>query len=312
MAYSVALSAIPPNVLSYADVTIRDQLFDLGFDSSRLEQELSKVLPPMNKLAGNLNFTQLPHNLGFAISETPSIHPFPSSEQFTTFSHPSYQPATDVHGRAPRVDSPKSASSALFSGQRPTFQFGTDSNFSTGRRYSPPSEFPTFRSIEKRYETVVGCLNFHDAQGDEASSDDDSSTPANTANNISLSKQPDQQEQIGRRCKRRKSTKDAANMTGFHQPPLPPEERRRATHIAAERNRRIRLRDAFAELCDIVPGLNQGGWSKKEVLQESAEWLHGLLEGNARLREQLKELTTWISNLPEPKKPPKFSSVILF
>jgi hypothetical protein len=276
MAYSVALSAIPPNVLSYADVTIRDRLFDLGFDSSRLEQEISKVLPPMNKLVGNLNFTQLPHDLGLAISEAPSISSFPSSEQSTIFSHLSYQPATDVHGRGSRADSSKSASSALSSCQWPTLQFGTDSNFSTGRRYSPPSEFPTFRSIEKRYETVVGCLNFHGAQGDEASSDEDFSTSTNTADNISLSKQPDQQEQIGRRCKRRKSTKDAANMTGFYEPPLPPEKRRRATHIAAERNRRIRLRDAFAELCDIVPGLNQGGWSKKEVLQESAKWLHGL------------------------------------
>lgn len=236
----------------------------------------------------HFDISQLQQNLGFSIPDSAStvLSSSPSEQSAMFSSRDSYQ-STHSQGQESPAQSPKSASSSSSSGKKPTLQFGTDANFTTGRRYSPPSEQPTYNSIERRYENAVGCLHLQDQRHDGAASSEDSSSlligaSAGNANILS--------QQNGRGRKRRKSNKDAANGGGSYEAPLPPEERRRATHIAAERNRRIRLRDAFAELCDIVPGLNQGGWSKKEVLQESADWLQSLLEGNDRLKEQLREL----------------------
>ncbi|KAL1954051.1 hypothetical protein VTO42DRAFT_1785 [Malbranchea cinnamomea] len=68
------------------------------------------------------------------------------------------------------------------------------------------------------------------------------------------------------------------------------EEQKRANHILSEQRRRNLIKQGFEELCNIVPQLRGGGYSKSTMLVQAANWLQEILQGNELLKSQLAEL----------------------
>ncbi|KAF4987311.1 hypothetical protein FGRMN_10436 [Fusarium graminum] len=68
------------------------------------------------------------------------------------------------------------------------------------------------------------------------------------------------------------------------------EEQKRENHIKSEQKRRTLIKEGFDDLCDLVPGLRGGGFSKSTMLTMAAEWLEDLLKGNDALAAQLAAL----------------------
>ncbi|KAK2677464.1 hypothetical protein RAB80_006204 [Fusarium oxysporum f. sp. vasinfectum] len=69
-----------------------------------------------------------------------------------------------------------------------------------------------------------------------------------------------------------------------------PKEQKRENHIKSEQKRRTLIKEGFDDLCDLVPGLRGGGFSKSTMLAMAAEWLEDLLKGNEALAAQLAAL----------------------
>jgi hypothetical protein len=68
------------------------------------------------------------------------------------------------------------------------------------------------------------------------------------------------------------------------------EEQKRSNHIMSEQKRRNLIKQGFDDLCELVPDLKGGGYSKSAVLLQSADWLENLLKGNESLRNILASL----------------------
>ncbi|KLU91905.1 hypothetical protein MAPG_10854 [Magnaporthiopsis poae ATCC 64411] len=82
--------------------------------------------------------------------------------------------------------------------------------------------------------------------------------------------------------KRRKSS---AN--GAAKPPREnlTDEQKRENHIKSEQKRRTLIKEGFDDLCDLVPGLKGGGFSKSTMLTMAADWLEEIMRGNEELRQ---------------------------
>ncbi|KAJ2972711.1 hypothetical protein NQ176_g7003 [Zarea fungicola] len=68
------------------------------------------------------------------------------------------------------------------------------------------------------------------------------------------------------------------------------ESQKRENHIRSEQKRRTLIKEGFDDLCELVPGLKGGGFSKSTMLTMAAEWLEELLQGNDILATQLKAM----------------------
>ncbi|TQS31617.1 hypothetical protein Golomagni_08096 [Golovinomyces magnicellulatus] len=68
------------------------------------------------------------------------------------------------------------------------------------------------------------------------------------------------------------------------------EEQKRSNHIRSEQKRRTVIKEGFDDLCELVPGLRGGGFSKSTMLTMAGEWLEELLKGNEALAAQLTSL----------------------
>ena len=68
------------------------------------------------------------------------------------------------------------------------------------------------------------------------------------------------------------------------------EEQKRENHIRSEQKRRTLIKEGFDDLCELVPALRGGGFSKSTMLSIAAEWLEELLRGNDTLESQLATL----------------------
>ena len=68
------------------------------------------------------------------------------------------------------------------------------------------------------------------------------------------------------------------------------DEQKRSNHILSEQKRRNLIKQGFDDLCDLVPDLRGGGFSKSAMLTQAAGWLEDLIQGNERLRMQLADL----------------------
>ena len=68
------------------------------------------------------------------------------------------------------------------------------------------------------------------------------------------------------------------------------EEQKRENHIRSEQKRRTLIKEGFDDLCELVPALRGGGFSKSTMLTIAAEWLVELLQGNEALASQLGAL----------------------
>ena len=113
-------------------------------------------------------------------------------------------------------------------------------------------------------------------------------------------------------AKRRKSKPDGASLSppassdgattggkrrksaGVSAPKQPRENlsdaQKRSNHIKSEQKRRTVIKEGFDDLCELVPGLGGGGFSKSTMLTMSAEWLEEVLHGNQVLQKQLDAL----------------------
>ncbi|KAL6871172.1 hypothetical protein J3F83DRAFT_734463 [Trichoderma novae-zelandiae] len=88
---------------------------------------------------------------------------------------------------------------------------------------------------------------------------------------------------IGATGKRRKSAVNGVKQSRENLS----EEQKRENHIRSEQKRRTLIKEGFDDLCEIVPGLRGGGFSKSTMLTMTAEWLEELLLGNRELTSQL-------------------------
>lgn len=68
------------------------------------------------------------------------------------------------------------------------------------------------------------------------------------------------------------------------------EEQKRSNHIKSEQKRRTLIKTGFHDLCDLVPSLQGGGFSKSSMLTVAGEWLQELLRGNELLARQAAEM----------------------
>lgn len=68
------------------------------------------------------------------------------------------------------------------------------------------------------------------------------------------------------------------------------EEQKRENHIRSEQKRRTLIKEGFDDLCELVPALRSGGYSKSTMLNLTASWMEELLEGNQKLEKQLADL----------------------
>ncbi|KAI9804763.1 MAG: hypothetical protein M1825_001131 [Sarcosagium campestre] len=68
------------------------------------------------------------------------------------------------------------------------------------------------------------------------------------------------------------------------------EEQKRSNHILSEQKRRNLIKQGFDDLCELVPDLKGGGYSKSAMLVQAADWLEELLRGNDTLRTILSSL----------------------
>lgn len=68
------------------------------------------------------------------------------------------------------------------------------------------------------------------------------------------------------------------------------EAQKRENHIRSEQKRRTLIKEGFDDLCELVPGLKGGGFSKSTMLTMAAEWLEDMLKGNQQLTSQLAAL----------------------
>ncbi|KAF6834341.1 BHLH family transcription factor [Colletotrichum plurivorum] len=65
------------------------------------------------------------------------------------------------------------------------------------------------------------------------------------------------------------------------------EAQKRENHIRSEQKRRTLIKEGFDDLCDLVPGLKGGGFSKSTMLTMAAEWLEEIMKHNEELRAQV-------------------------
>ena len=84
--------------------------------------------------------------------------------------------------------------------------------------------------------------------------------------------------------KRRKST------SGINRENLS-EEQKRNNHILSEQKRRNIIKQGFDDLCELVPELRDGAFSKSAMLTQAGDWLEDLLKGNSELKTQLRTLS---------------------
>ena len=65
------------------------------------------------------------------------------------------------------------------------------------------------------------------------------------------------------------------------------DEQKRSNHILSEQKRRNLIKQGFADLCELVPELQGGGFSKSAMLTQAAEWLEDLIQDNESIRQRL-------------------------
>ena len=65
------------------------------------------------------------------------------------------------------------------------------------------------------------------------------------------------------------------------------EKQKRENHILSEQKRRNLIKQGFADLCELVPDLRTGGFSKSAILVQAASWLETILKENEELRRNL-------------------------
>lgn len=68
------------------------------------------------------------------------------------------------------------------------------------------------------------------------------------------------------------------------------EEQKRTNHILSEQKRRNLIKQGFDDLCELVPELRGGGFSKSAMLLQAADYLDEVIKGNNMLQRQLSEL----------------------
>ncbi|KAJ3468547.1 hypothetical protein MRS44_002612 [Fusarium solani] len=185
------------------------------------------------------------------------------------------------------------------------YQWGSDANFSRVQGYMPNSEKETAESLTKEQLKLAQAVkpppetdapprkrrkSRNSKEGPDEDAQDETTTPKSNRRRKSklerlgsTSSGPTDEVSTG---KRRKSMANGAKATRENLT----EEQKRENHIRSEQKRRTLIKEGFEDLCDLVPGLRGGGFSKSTMLTMAAEWLDDLLKGNEALSAQLAAL----------------------
>ena len=213
-----------------------------------------------------------------------------------------------------------------------TFQWGSDSNFSTAQGYTPGTHKETVEAMQREQLRLLDSLEVSkSASNTRPNSPVNAQGPLPPANNhpqqqAALLKAAEDSEAPPRKRRKSRINLDASQAQGpggEQQPsptkgdrrrkssiePLPPgvgptgvkkrgaavkpprenltEAQKRENHIKSEQKRRTLIKEGFDDLCDLVPALRGGGFSKSTMLTIASEFLDELLRGNEALAKQL-------------------------
>lgn len=142
---------------------------------------------------------------------------------------------------------------------------------------------------------------------DEDKSAVDSARPTKRLKTKQQSEGSENEEKVPRRASKTKiGNKAPASSSTTISPPAKPrrsqgpdskqprenlsEDQKRSNHILSEQKRRNLIKQGFEDLCDLVPELQGGGFSKSAMLIQAADYLEVVLRGNEELRSQLADL----------------------
>lgn len=200
--------------------------------------------------------------------------------------------------------------------QVPDLQWGSDAAFAGAQpSYVPAPNKESVESQHKQQMQVLDCFELSQSASNTRQSSpvraiakvDDADAPPRKRRKSKNQRdgaveEDDDDEDSDDKLGRKKKGKGAAGM------PSPPdsngkrrksgvqakaprenlsEEQKRENHIKSEQKRRTVIKEGFDDLCELVPGLKGGGFSKSTMLTLAAEWLEELLKGNEVLAAQL-------------------------
>jgi hypothetical protein len=229
----------------------------------------------------------------------------------------------------PRTGTPIESSEGLASKTKIDIRWGSDGNF-LGNGYVPPPEDASMEEKEKEMMKKIECLipsKSSSTSNSGPSSPDSkkqktgklSGTIGNLNHDEAVDDRRDSRPGKKRKCtnedagdeeddditnsrtkkgsRRKNSSSDSSskrrksqsgNQKGMRENLT--EEQKRSNHIMSEQKRRNLIKQGFDDLCELVPDLKGGGYSKSAVLLQSADWLENLLKGNELLRNILASL----------------------
>ncbi|KAH0562638.1 hypothetical protein GP486_002678 [Trichoglossum hirsutum] len=229
----------------------------------------------------------------------------------------------------PRTEAPMESSEGLASKTKIDIRWGSDGNF-LGNGYVPPPEEASMEEKEKEMMKKIECLipskssstndsgppspdpneqNIRKLSGtisslnhDEAVDDRGDPRPGKkrkcTSEDAGDEEDDDPTNPKAKKGSRRKNSpsdssskrrkSQSGNQKGARENLT--EEQKRSNHIMSEQKRRNLIKQGFEDLCELVPDLKGGGYSKSAVLLQSADWLENLLKGNELLRNILASL----------------------
>jgi len=113
------------------------------------------------------------------------------------------------------------------------------------------------------------------------------SATATTTTSPKIKSKKDLQSPTSSKLSKKKKKKQQANLSRKENLS---EAQKRENHIQSEQKRRNLIREGFEDLCNLVPDLRGGGYSKSAILIHAASFLEQLDEGNKFLELKVKEL----------------------
>lgn len=221
-----------------------------------------------------------------------------------------------MHGPQGRKDPPRQ-------GLQTELQWGSDSNFIPAHGYTPDMNKETVESMHRDQMRILEALEVSKSAASTRPSSPSAAQPTNHPRQVSKNEDeapprkrrkskntrdgPDYDDDddttAGKANRRRKvKTERAASemsptsensgagkrrksgLTGAKAPRENlSEAQKRENHIRSEQKRRTLIKEGFDDLCEMVPALASGGFSKSAMLTLAADWLEDLLKGNSAL-----------------------------
>ncbi|TGJ66268.1 hypothetical protein EYR41_007913 [Orbilia oligospora] len=147
--------------------------------------------------------------------------------------------------------------------------------------------YPGVKALEDE-ESIVSPSkrrkSFHRKTSEEEDESSSSSPHPSRARSKSMASKDDLTSPVASKQKKKKKPKGPKreNLS---------EAQKRENHIQSEQKRRNLIREGFDDLCNLVPDLRGGGYSKSAILIHAANFLEQLEDGNKALQLRVKQLS---------------------